>query len=280
MAPAMRYFGAKYRLAPWIIEHFPPHRCYVEPFGGAAGVLIQKPRAWAEVYNDLDGEIVNVFRVLRDPAWRAELIAACRLTPYARAEFQWAWEPCDDPVERARRTVVRAQMGFGSGGACRAVTGFRNDTRRAGSTPQSDWLKYPAALASVGARFEGVCVEQRPALTVMREHDGLQTLHYVDPPYLPETRVLKRHGGYRHELSAQDHRELVEHLRTLAGMVVVSGYASDLYRDLLPEWTLRTRVVSASGRRGGTRRTECLWLNPACLAGLDGGLFAAGGGGP
>ncbi|MEE1860760.1 DNA adenine methylase, partial [Acinetobacter baumannii] len=126
--PLIRYHGGKFRLAPWVLSHFPNHTCYTEAFGGAAGVLLQKPRAYAEVYNDLDGEIVNLFRVLRNEEHRNKLIEQLVFTPYSRDDFQGAWEPCDDPIEKARRLIVRAQMGFGSAGATKGITGFRIDT--------------------------------------------------------------------------------------------------------------------------------------------------------
>src|SRR5262245_58814798 len=106
--PVLRYHGGKWRLAPWIIEHFPEHRIYVEPYGGGASVLLRKSRAFAEVYNDLDGDVVNVFRVLRDRASAAALIRAIELTPWARDEFRLSYRPASDPVERARRTIARA----------------------------------------------------------------------------------------------------------------------------------------------------------------------------
>ena len=108
----LNYHGSKYSLAPWILRHLPPHRVYVEPFGGGASVLLRKRRSYAEVYNDLDGEIVNFFRVLRDPALRADLINACRLTPYARDEFDQAYEPTDDSLERARSHWNAGQADF------------------------------------------------------------------------------------------------------------------------------------------------------------------------
>ncbi len=138
--PALRYHGAKFRLAPWVLKHFPPHGTYVEPFDGAAGVLLQKPRSYAEVYNDLDGEMVNFFRVLRNTGQRAALVEALALTPYHRDEFDLAWEPTEDPIEQARRLCVRAQVGFGSAGATKGVTGFRIDTKRACSTAQHLWM--------------------------------------------------------------------------------------------------------------------------------------------
>ncbi len=275
--PALRYHGGKFRLAPWVISHFPPHRCYVEPFGGAAGVLLRKPRSYAEVYNDLDSDVANFFRVLRDPDTRDALVRAVRLTPYAREEFELAWQSADDPVERARRLCIRAQMGFGSAGATKGPTGFRTDTKRAYSTAQKDWLSYPEAIAAAGERFGGVLIECRPALEIMLQHDAPDTLHFVDPPYVQSTRVLRTQGGYRHELSDDDHLTLIAALRELQGMVALCGYESDLYATALPDWDKRTTHARISSGRGGAVRTEVLWLNPACTAALDGaigGLFA------
>ncbi|MCP1679451.1 DNA adenine methylase [Kerstersia gyiorum] len=113
--PVMRYHGGKFRLAPWIISHFPPHRTYCEPFGGAASVLMQKPRSYAEVYNDRDDDIVNVMRVLRDPVMRAQLEEAVAMTPYARSEFEAAFHHSDEPVERASKALDRAQPSGNAG---------------------------------------------------------------------------------------------------------------------------------------------------------------------
>lgn len=280
MRPAIRYHGAKFRIAPWVLQHFPPHTCYVEPFGGAAGVLLQKPRAYAEVYNDLDGDVVNFFRVLRDPEQRRELIEACALTPYAREEFDLAWKPADDPVEQARRLAVRASMGFGSAGATKGTTGFRIDTKRAYGTAQQIWQRYPENLAQVGERLQGVLIENRPAIEVLRAHDGPDTLHYADPPYVHATRCRidgKAGRGYRHEMSDADHAELLQVLDGLAGMVVLSGYDTALYRDVLGEgWTMSTTSARISAGRGSATRQEVIWMNPACQAALHSipdGLF-------
>lgn len=274
--PALRYHGGKFRLAPWIQQFFPPHGCYVEPFGGAAGVLLQKPRAYAEVYNDLDSDIVNFFRVLRDPGLRADLIEACRLTPYAREEFGQAYEPTDDMLERARRTCVRAAMGFGSAGATKATTGFRTDTRRKYGTAQHNWADYPAAIGAIGERFAGVLIENRPAIEVLQAHDGPDTLHFVDPPYVHETRVMRVSGGYRHEMDDGAHRLLLEALSAVDGMVVLCGYRTELYDSALSAWERHETVARISAGRGTATRTEVVWLNPACSAALAsrrGGLF-------
>lgn len=276
--PALRYHGGKFRLAPWIIQFFPPHGCYVESFGGAAGVLLMKPRAYAEVYNDLDGDIVNFFRAVRDPAMRADLVEACRLTPYAREEFNQAYEPTEDPLERARRTCVRAAMGFGSAGATKAITGFRADTRRKYGTAQHNWVAYPEVLGAVGERFSGVLIENREAIDVMRAHDSPDTLHFVDPPYLHETRCMHHRGSYRHELNDDGHCRLLDVLKALDGMVVLCGHASEVYDDVLRNWSRQETQARISGAQGTVLRTECLWLNPACQAALEGrtgDLFAA-----
>lgn len=274
--PALRYHGAKFRLAPWCMQFFPPHRIYTEAFGGAAGVLLRKQRAYAEVYNDLDGEVVNFFRVLRDPATREKLELALSLTPYARDEFDLAWEHTDEAIERARRTAIRAQMGFGSAGATKGSTGLRTDTKRKHTTAQMDWLSYPAAIAAAGQRFAGVLIENRPAIDVLQQHDTPETLHFIDPPYVHDTRVLRSQGGYRHELSDDDHDDLLAAILELEGFVVLCGYESDLYNDALTGWEKHSTDARISAGRGTAMRQEVVWLNPACSSALHArsGLFA------
>lgn len=270
-APVIRYHGGKFRLAPWVIEHFPPHQVYIEPFGGAAGVLMQKPRSHGEVYNDLDGDIVNLFRVLQNASQREALTELLVLTPYARDEFELAWIYTDEPVERARRTVIRAQMGFGSAGASKGTTGFRIDCYRQYGTAQQLWARYPEQLSAIGKRLAGVLIENRAAIDIMQAHDSPQALHYVDPPYMHDTRVRGAQKGryYRHELDDDQHAELLATLNQLQGMVVLSGYPSDLYTERLEGWTMNTTTARISAGRGGDTRTECLWINPACMAALQ-----------
>lgn len=265
--PALRWHGGKWLLAPWIIQNLPPHRVYVEPFGGAASVLIRKPRSYAEVYNDLDGEVVNLFRVMRDPSAAPRLVTAVSLTPFARDEQAAAYEMSDDPVERARRLIVRSFMGFGSNGVHRA-TGFRANSNRSGTTPSRDWANYPDGLRAIVERFSGVVIENRDACKVMAAHDCTEALHYVDPPYLAETR--DRGADYAHEMSDAEHAELLDFLRGLKGKVVLSGYPNALYDKTLAGWHRIERAALADGARA---RTEVLWLNAAAL-GID-DLFAA-----
>lgn len=262
--PALRYPGGKWLLAPWIIEHFPPHRIYTEAFGGAASVLMQKPRCYAEVYNDLDGEVVNLFRILREPAAARRLLTLLALTPFSRKEFQLSYEPGDDEIEQARRTIIRSFMGFGSDGAAGKSTGFRANSNRSGTTPAQDWANYPPEISAFIERLQGVVIESRPACKLLRQHDGEETLHYVDPPYPLST----RHGKlYRHEMTDEDHELLAFTLHDLKGMVVLSGYDCQLYRDILfPSWQRVERRALADGAR---ERIEVLWFNPAAWDALQ-----------
>ncbi|KFL31433.1 DNA methyltransferase [Devosia riboflavina] len=273
--PTLRWHGGKWLLAPWIIGHFPAHRVYVEPYGGAASVLMRKQRSYAEIYNDLDDDAVNLFRVLQDDTLAGALKRKLELTPFARAEFEIGWDETTDPVEQARRLIIRSFMGFGSNahsdkGRGHKTTGFRSSSNRSGTTPAHDWRNYPEALAAMTDRLRGVIVERRPALQVMETHDGLDALHYVDPPYLPETRNRANpydpKRQYRHELSVTDHEDLLSFLATLKGMVVLSGYPSPLYDDALQDWRRVEREALADGARP---RTEVLWINPRCAAELD-----------
>jgi DNA adenine methylase len=264
--PVLRWHGGKWLLAPWIISHFGKHRIYVEPYGGAWSVGFRKPRAYAEVWNDLDDELVNLFAVLRDGVNAARMVEALRLTPFARAEFNAAYEMASDPVERARRLIVRSFMGHGSDSASGQYrTGFRANSNRSGSTPAVDWINLPNSLDLAVDRLRGVVIESRPAIDVMAAHDSPRTLHYVDPPYLKETRTRAHRradngGVYRHELDDAEHLELLQHLTALQGMVVLSGYPSPLYDDNLPGWQ---RIERAALADGALKRTEVLWLNPA-----------------
>ena len=265
--PALRWHGGKWLLGPWILSHFHAHRVYVEPFGGGGSVLLRKPRSYAEIYNDLDSDVVNFFRVARDRG--DELRRLLFMTPFARDEFVSAASPSDDCLECARRLVVRPFMGFGSNGHSRS-TGFRASSNRSGTTPAHDWRNYAEVFPSLVNRLRGVIIENRPAIEVMAQHDSFQTLHYVDPPYLLATRSDPR-KDYAHELTDDDHRQLLAFLRTLKGSVILSGYASDIYDSALSDWKRVTRVALADGAK---EREEVLWINPAASMWNSSGLFA------
>ena len=253
--PVLRYHGGKFMLRKWIASYFPEHKVYVEPYGGAASVLLAKKRSYAEIYNDMDGEIVNFFRVLREHG--NQLRQKLELTPFARDEFMEAYEPSDGPLEQARRTAIKSFMGFGSNGIHR-LTGFRSNSTKSGTTPAHDWVNYPGSLDAVISRLQGVVIENRPAIDCMSHHDSPDTLHYVDPPYMLATRSDKGHD-YKHELDDDAHEELLNYLNNTSGMVVLSGYRSPMYDDMLSTWTRIDKQTHADGAKD---RTESLWLSP------------------
>lgn len=260
--PILRYHGGKWRLAPWIMSFFPKHRIYVEPFGGAGSVLLQKSRSYMDVYNDLDGEIVNLFMVARDLG--ENLVSAIELTPYSREEFTMAYEVTADPVERARRLVVRSFMGHGSNSNHR-ISGFRRHSRQSGTSPCHDWRNYPPALIEIIERLQGVVIENRAALDVISEQDCLDTLFYLDPPYVFATR--DKGTDYNFEMNDEQHREFARDLRDLKGMVVLSGYPCDLYDvELFSDWQRFERKAMADG---ALERTEVVWVNHACAKALE-----------
>jgi DNA adenine methylase len=266
--PLLRWHGGKWLLAPWIIGHFPSHNVYVEPYGGAASVLLRKPRAYAEIYNDLDDDVVGLFEVLRSPRG-GELVHSIVHTPFARTEFKRAYEEANDPVERARRLIIRSFMGFGSDGHNGArPTGFRSTSNRSGTTPAHDWVNYPDHLEVIIRRLEGVVIENRSAIEAMRGHDSEETLHYVDPPYVHSTRSTAKNStrkNYRHEMTDADHARLLDALGDLKGMVVLSGYAHPLYEEQLKDWVRVEKTALADSARP---RVEVLWLNRTCSAAL------------
>ncbi|MGB3289615.1 MAG: DNA adenine methylase [Burkholderiaceae bacterium] len=262
----LRYFGGKWAIAPWVLAHLPPHRIYVEPFGGAASILLRKPRSKIEVYNDLDEEIVGIFRVVQDPATCQALIRRLRRTPYARREFELAFQGSADPIIRAQRAIVRAYQSFHHESLFNSKkTTFADARHRTSSSSKAgEWKNYPRSLVSVSRRLHGVVIECRAAQEVIRAQDTPDTLFFVDPPYMPATRSK---SGYRHEMTTGAHIELLQQLRGVRGMVVIAGYPSDIYDEVLSGWT-RVQRKHYAGGNGPQSRVEVLWISPSAAAGL------------
>ena len=259
--PGLRWHGGKWLIAPWVIAHFPRHRVYVEPFGGSAAVLLRKPRVNTEVYNDRDGDVVTLFRVLREQP--QELARALALTPYARDEYDALYQPTDDPLDRARALVARSFMGMNSKGALEK-SGF--DTRvnpDAFISRLRSLVAVPDEIAHVAARFTHVVIENSDAIELMKRHDRPDCLTYLDPPYVADTRSG---AYYRHELDRGGHAKLLAAAKQLVGLVVLSGYASALYDEALSDWR---RVEHPARTDGGAARTEILWINRAAATALD-----------
>jgi DNA adenine methylase len=253
-------------MAEHIIPLFPKHMTYVEPFGGGASILLRKSRCKNEIYNDLDGDIVNVFRVLQDVNMAQELKNKLIYTPFARRELEIAWiDVYDDPVEQARRCIIRSHMGFGSAGATKGRTGFRGFDCYEGSysAPARQWSDLPKYLDDYTERLRGVVLENSCAFKVIEKTDYANTLLYVDPPYLIETRSSMKSGQtyYRHEMSDEEHEKLLQVLKHSQHMVILSGYKSDMYMDILSDWEMVEFNARASrGHKGTVNRTECVWV--------------------
>ncbi len=268
MRSIITYYGGKGNSWRRIIPHFPPHRTYVEPFGGAANVLLNKPPSAVEVYNDIDSNVVTIFRVLRDSP--DEIRRALELTPYSREEYVRCLGPLDglDDVEKARRLIVRYRQVFGGKGQT-ATPGrwsyavARSSRGMAGTV--SGWLStIDAVLPAVVERFRRVQIENLPWQEIIRRYDTPETLFYCDPPYMLSTR--NSHGDYAYEMTVEEHQELAEALNSVKGHVVLSGYASPEYDEWYAGWERVEFEATVSVRldkgRSQDRRTEVLWIKP------------------
>jgi DNA adenine methylase len=258
--PALRYHGGKWRIASWIISFFPPHICYVEPYGGGGSVLLRKPPSYLEVYNDADGEVCNFFEVLRNRT--SELIRAITLTPFARSTVAEAYESATDPLERARRFYVRAWQVRG-GPRTQWKSGWRyQKTNARGKRAVDDWNDTDD-LWLVVSRLKQVQIENDSALKIIKRYDAPTTLFYLDPPYLPDTRS-ERWGkkAYSHEMTEEEHAELARAIKSAQGMFVISTYPNQLYDNWYSNWE---RVETKTRTDGSFTRIEILYLSPAVM---------------
>lgn len=268
-APPIPYFGSKQTLARRIAALFPPHSHYVEPFAGSLAVLLGKPPSTMETVNDLDGDLMTFWRVLRDNP--AELERVCAMTPHSRGEHQAAYDrPAELPdLERARRVWVCLTQGRGG---CLKRTGWRHYLGPAGSpTGMPGYLAgYVARMAPACERLARVSLECRPALELIAGYgQAPDVLLYVDPPYLGVTRSGRDapRGGtrrYQHEMLGDgEHRDLLDALLVCRAAVVLSGYPSALYDESLTGWD-RAAFASGTGqsaRSEWSQRTEVVWSN-------------------
>lgn len=248
----MPYSGGKQSQAEAIVALFPDHDHYIEPFGGALSVLLAKPVSKIETVNDLNGDLMTFWRVLRDQP--AELERICALTPHSRSEYLASRDlDCDD-LERARRVWVQLTQGRGSRLGVKTGWRFVHGTNRMALARYLDG--YLERIAPAAERLRGVCLENRDALEVIKAFERPGALFYIDPPYLSSV----RHGDqYAHEFGAEDqHEALLEAVATTPANVVLSGYDSPMYSDLLTDWN---RVAFAATAMTGEARTEVVWTN-------------------
>lgn len=260
----LKYPGAKWRIADWIVNLMPEHKSYLEPYFGSGAALFRKPPSRIETINDLDGDVVNIFRCIRERG--DELARAVALTPYSREEYENAFEHSGvtDPVERARLFLLQHWQGHGFRTYCRS--GWKNDIagREYGYAVRY-WDRLPAWVADTVERLKEVQIEQMPAVDLIRRFRRPDVLIYADPPYLLSTRKMKKQ--YRFEMSDSDHVELLAALKDHPGPVMLSGYDSALYNDTLSGWQ---KLQTAARAEKGLRRTETLWVNYEIQMRLEG----------
>lgn len=260
---AFAYYGAKNGLLTQLLPLLPAADHYCEPFAGSATVLLNRKPSPIETMNDLNGDLVNFFRVLRDQP--EELVRRLELSPYSYAEFSQAWgnPACYSYVEQARRFFIRTQMDVAKAGHRKDRSWSCNVTYVRGQhsyAVKNFHAKVPG-LVEVAERLKHVQIDNRPALDCIRKFDGPGTLFYCDPPYLPATR--KSSNDYKFEMNEAAHIELAEVLTRCAGRVALSGYDAPLMRELYPDWirtAFKSRRVPMS-RGAGLVRQECLWTN-------------------
>jgi len=278
MIQPLKWWGGKHYLAKKIIDLMPRHLHYVEPYAGGLAVLLEKDpfdqsKYWgekgyeqgiSEVVNDIHRELTNFWRVLQREDTFAAFQRQIEATPFSEVEWEEAevrQNPLTDlDVEAAVVFFVRCRQSR-AGGFKDFATLSRNRTRRQMNEQVSAWHNCIDGLPAVSARLRRVVILNQPALEVIRQQDGAATLFYLDPPYLHETRATT--GNYQHEMTENDHRELLAAIKQCQGTFMLSGYPNPLYDEELAGWRRQDFVIDNKASGGKTKRqmTESLWMN-------------------
>lgn len=256
MKRILNYVGSKWNMAKWIISQMPEHNVYLEPFFGSGAILFNKPAARIETVNDIDSNIVNLFKVIREKP--EELAHSVEFTPYSREEYYQAFELLEQElsdVERARVFLMRCWMA--RGGKTSDRTGWRHNIDIATVNALPDWNVLPGTILEATKRLKQVQIENQDAITLIERYNREDCLIYADPPYVLETRT-QRH--YAHEMNNEQHIKLLETLDNHRGFVLLSGYDCDLYNDILDGWSKVTKMAQTEA---AAVKQEVLWLNPA-----------------
>jgi DNA adenine methylase len=260
---AFGWYGGKFSHLDWLLPLLPSCHHYCEPFSGSAAVLINREPSPVETYNDLDGEVCNFFRVLRDH--KHNLVESIGLTPFSREEFSLACsvDSSVTELERARRFYIRARQvrtGLAQTASIGRWANCKNTSRMGMSGVISRWLGGVEALPEIAERLLRVQIENRPAIDVIRLYDSKDTLFYCDPPYVHVTRGDSK--AYGHEMSDKQHRDLAETLNAVKGKVALSNYDCDLMDELYaaPKWRkFKSPERTIHSTKG--KRSEVLWTN-------------------
>jgi DNA adenine methylase len=259
MKTILRWPGAKWRLADWIINMFPAHDVYCEPFFGSGAVFFSKTPSGTETINDIDSNIVNLFRVVRNSA--DELARVIEMTPYAREEYRDCYNSTGDEVEKARRFLVRTWQAFGGKTYC--STAWAHDRTNTVFRPKY-WCKLPERILETVERLKMAQIENMNALELIELYNSKNTLLYVDPPYLKSTRSQLH---YACEFAKpEEHRELLRLCKLHQGHVVISSYENDLYNTELEGWERRSMRVATNASGSAM---EMIYLSPSCTKELS-----------
>lgn len=260
MNTVLKYPGSKWSTAEWIISKFPigyEDMTYLEPFFGSGAIFFNKNRSKIETINDLDGNIVNLFKVIRDSP--DEFIRQISLTPWARDEYKLSYNDNENlsDMELARRFMVRLWQAIG--GKTSDITGWSNDIKPT-NNGKVRWVKLEEDIILTANRLKSdgtnnVQIENQDALKLLERYDRKETFAYLDPPYLLSTRSKRI---YKHEYKTKDHIELLELIKNYKGKVMISGYDNDLYNEHLEEWNKYTQLANTEM---GKSATEVIWLN-------------------
>lgn len=251
MKAILKYPGSKWRIADWILSFFPEHKVYLEPFFGSGAVFFKKSPSYVETINDMDGNIVNLFEVCRTHP--EELACAVNLTPFSRDEFIRCSQPSKDPIEQARRTLVRFHQSFGTSNSSK--NSWRNVQTYGGPRCATMWNYLPESIIECCERLKSAQIENTDALTLIERYNSADTLIYCDPPYLQS---LRKKNLYRYEMTEAQHIDMLKMLKESKSKVILSGYNSKLYDSELSEWISVEKKTTA---QMGLQRTEKLWMN-------------------
>jgi DNA adenine methylase len=251
LQPILKYPGAKWRLAKWILEQMPPHQVYLEPYFGSGAVFFNKPPVGIETINDIDGDVVNLFKVIREKP--AELARLIEFTPWARDEYYESYHRTGDNLEDARRFLVRCWQAYATKIGYR--TGWRHSAQGLCPNMPEQWAKIPSRVMEVAERLKHAQIENMDAVDIIRKYNHESVLIYADPPYMLGTRSGRI---YAHEMTESDHVRLLESLLRHKGSVILSDYDNPLYNNMLQGWKKASRraVVEA-----GQSKVEVIWMN-------------------
>ena len=263
----LKWHGGKHYLAKQILALMPPHVHYVEPYFGGGSVLLEKdPHNVSEVVNDINGNLVNFWRVLRAPEHFAKFVRVIQATPFS----QELWEesgavleteaPDEIDVDRAIQFFIRCRQSR-AGKFDAFATLSKRRTRRGMNEQASAWLSAVEGLPEAAQRMQRVAIYREDAVKVIQKEDSTSTLFYLDPPYLHETRVTTQ--DYAHEMNYEDHQRLLQTIKQVEGSVILSGYPSELYQTELQDWRRHQIEIDnkASSKSQKPIKTECLWMN-------------------